>query len=120
MFFLRIFYLKLQKILVPLDENGNPSIVIFSYDKCEKILSLIRFIFSFFRFNYLTKPLPTQLVAKKIMHSILVNQKNVCIPRVLYLLAVAKSILPTRAFFLLVNFILQPSRPNLEVYNSSY
>jgi len=69
-------------------------------------------------FNYLTKPLPTQFVAKRIMKAILVNQKNVCIPKVLYLLAIVKSILPSKAFMLLANFVLQPSRPNFEVTNS--
>ncbi|CAF0710608.1 unnamed protein product [Brachionus calyciflorus] len=66
-------------------------------------------------FNYLTKPLPAQYVAKRIMHAILVNQKNVCVPRILYLLAVIKSILPSKAFMLIANFVLQPTRPNLEV-----
>jgi hypothetical protein len=50
-----------------------------------------------------------------ISNAILVNQKNVCIPKVLYLLAILKSILPSKAFMLLANFVLQPSRPNLEV-----
>jgi hypothetical protein len=58
------------------------------------------------------------------MHAILVNRKNVCIPAFLYLIAVAKSILPTRAFILFINFVLQPSRPNLEqqifINNNSY
>lgn len=69
------------------------------------------------RFNYLTKPLATHFVAKSILQAILVNQKNVCIPRALYLLAVLKSILPTKAFMLLANFVLQPARPNLEINN---
>lgn len=64
--------------------------------------------------------MPTHFVAKRIMHAILVNQKNVCIPRALYMLAVLKSILPSRAFTLFVNFILQPSRPNLEIYGNTF
>lgn len=72
------------------------------------------------RFNYLTTPLPPQFVAKKIMHAILVNQKNVCVPKILYLLSVIKSILPSKAFMLIANFVLQPSRPNLEVNMSTF
>lgn len=66
-------------------------------------------------FNYITKPKSAHYVAQKVMHAVLVNQKNVCIPKVLYLLAVVKSIIPSKGFTLLANFILQPSRPNFEV-----
>lgn len=66
-------------------------------------------------FNYITKPLAAQFVSRKIMHAVLVNRKNVCIPRILYLLSVIKSILPTKAFMLVVNFVLQPSRPKMEL-----
>jgi len=54
-------------------------------------------------------------VAKSVLKAILVNQKNVCIPKLLYLVAIAKGVLPTRAFMLLANFVLQPTRPNLEI-----
>jgi hypothetical protein len=53
------------------------------------------------------------------MHAILVNKKNVCIPKELYLIACLKSILPTKAFMLLTNFVLQPSRPNFEISESN-
>jgi len=48
-----------------------------------------------------------------------VNKKNVCIPKELYLIACLKSILPTKAFMLLANFVLQPSRPNFEISESN-
>lgn len=66
-------------------------------------------------FNYLYKPKSAHYVAQKIMHAVLVNKKNVCIPKELYLIAVVKSILPTKAFTLIANFVLQPSRPNFEI-----
>lgn len=66
-------------------------------------------------FNYITKPKSAHFVAQKIMQAILVNQKNVCIPKILYLLSVVKSIIPSKGFTLLANFILQPSRPNFEI-----
>jgi hypothetical protein len=65
----------------------------------------------------MTKPNSAHYVAQKVMHAILVNQKNICIPKVLYLLAIVKSIIPSKGFMLLANFLLQPSRPNFEVNN---
>jgi len=65
-------------------------------------------------FNYFIKPLTTQYAAKKIMRAILINQKAVCIPRILYILPILKSFLPTKAFMLCINFVLHPSRPDLE------
>lgn len=65
-------------------------------------------------FNYFIKPMTTQYAARKILRTILLNKKSACIPNCLYLLPVLKSLLPTEAFMLLINFVLHPSRPNLE------
>jgi hypothetical protein len=53
-------------------------------------------------------------VAKEVMVAILRNKKNVCIPKALYFLAFFKSILPPKAFVLFADFVLNPTRPNLE------
>lgn len=65
-------------------------------------------------FNYITEPMDPKFVAKRIMNAVLRNKKMVCIPKVLYSLAAIKSILPPKAFMLLADFILQPTRPNYE------
>ncbi len=55
-----------------------------------------------------------RFVAHRIMSAVLRNKKSVCIPKVLYGLAALKSILPPKAFMLLADFVLQPTRPNYE------
>ena len=49
------------------------------------------------------------------MSAILRNKKSVCIPKALYCLSAIKSILPPKAFMLLADFVLQPTRPKYDI-----
>lgn len=66
-------------------------------------------------FNYITEPMDPKFVAKRIMSAILRNKKSVCIPKALYCLSAIKSILPPKAFMLLADFVLQPTRPKYDI-----
>ena len=56
-----------------------------------------------------------RFVAKRIIAAVLRDKKSVCIPKTLYLLAAVKSVLPAKAFMLLADFMLQPSRPRFDI-----
>ena len=88
-------------------------------------------------FNPVVSPLTVDYAAKKIMHAILVciqisspihqeslflfqtNRKFVCVPRFLYLVPFVKGLLPSRAFLILLNTLINPKIP-LYVHTDSY
>ncbi|CAF1481012.1 unnamed protein product, partial [Adineta ricciae] len=70
-------------------------------------------------FNPVVSPLTVDYAAKKIMHAILFNRKFVCVPRFLYLVPFVKGLLPSRAFLILLNTLINPKIP-LYVHTDSY
>jgi len=62
-------------------------------------------------FNPIIPPLTIDYAAKKIMHAILINRKFVCVPRFYYLIPFVKGLLPSRAFLILLNMLINPKIP---------
>lgn len=60
------------------------------------------------RFNPIVPPLTLDYASKKIMHAILINRKIVCVPRSYYLIPLVKGLLPSRAFLILLNTLINP------------
>jgi all-trans-retinol dehydrogenase (NAD+) len=57
------------------------------------------------RFPSLLPILEPEYAADRIMDGILCNQHIVCIPRILYMFAALKHLIPTKAFLLMANFV---------------
>jgi all-trans-retinol dehydrogenase (NAD+) len=63
------------------------------------------------RLNPIVPPLTIDYATKKIMHAILINRKFVCVPRFYYLVPFVKGLLPSRAFLILLNTLINPKIP---------